>query len=120
MTSQRLINRDGSVELQQAIESICSWYHRSALTNAYLFDFSGIAALANGVWFSRGWTFQELLAPPTSVFCMQDWLFALHSQAKRQRADPAMLAEVQKASGVPVRHPKHFCPGSAGLDRALS
>ncbi|KAI5996938.1 hypothetical protein EDD15DRAFT_384657 [Pisolithus albus] len=58
------LGRD-SVELQQAIESICSWYHRSAMTIAYISDFSDIA-------------------------------------------------------GVPVRHPKHFCPGSVGLDRALS
>ncbi|KIK16056.1 hypothetical protein PISMIDRAFT_58107, partial [Pisolithus microcarpus 441] len=67
------INRDSSAELQEAIESMCSWYHQSSLTIAYLSDVSDTASLANSVRFSRGWTLQELLALPTLVFCMQDW-----------------------------------------------
>ncbi|KAI6033674.1 hypothetical protein BKA83DRAFT_1809458 [Pisolithus microcarpus] len=102
------------------IESMCSRYHRSSSTTAYLSDVSDTAPLANSVWFSRGWTLQELLALPTLVFCMQDWSFVLNFETDNHKADPDMLEEVQKPTGVLVRHLKHFCPGSAGLDRASS
>ncbi|KAI6033687.1 hypothetical protein BKA83DRAFT_4486732 [Pisolithus microcarpus] len=62
------------------------------------------------------WTLQELLALPTLVFCMQDWSLVLNLETNNHKADPLMLEEVQKPTGIPVRHLKHFCPGSAGLD----
>ncbi|KAI5996998.1 hypothetical protein EDD15DRAFT_2412655 [Pisolithus albus] len=42
-----LRRKDSSAELQEAIESMCSWYHRSSLTIAYLSNVSGTASLAN-------------------------------------------------------------------------
>ncbi|KAI6033482.1 hypothetical protein BKA83DRAFT_1794698 [Pisolithus microcarpus] len=105
------IDKDSSAELQEAIGSMFSWYHRSSLTIAYLSDVSDTASLASSVWFKRGWTLQELLAPPTLVFYMQDWSLALNSDANNHKTDPTMLEEVQKATGVAVRHLKHFCPG---------
>ncbi|KAI5985488.1 hypothetical protein EDD15DRAFT_1632612 [Pisolithus albus] len=105
------IDKDSSAELQEAIGSMFSWYHRSSLTIAYLSDVSDTASLASSVWFKRGWTLQELLAPPTLVFYMQDWSLALNSDANNHKTDPTMLEEVQKATGVALRHLKHFCPG---------
>ncbi|KAI5996970.1 hypothetical protein EDD15DRAFT_385717 [Pisolithus albus] len=105
------IDKDSSAELQEAIGSMFSWYHRSSLTIAYLSDVPDTASLASSVWFKRGWTLQELLAPPTLVFYMQDWSVALNSDAVNHKTDPAMLEEVQKATGIAVRHLKHFCPG---------
>lgn len=51
---------------------------------------------------------------------MQDWSLSLISDANNHKADPAMLEEVQKATGAPVRHLKHFSPGRVGLERASS
>ncbi|KIK11588.1 hypothetical protein PISMIDRAFT_690248 [Pisolithus microcarpus 441] len=45
--------REHAVKLQEATESMYT------------------ASLANGVWFSRGWTLQQSLVPPTLVFYMQ-------------------------------------------------
>ncbi|KIK11586.1 hypothetical protein PISMIDRAFT_58083, partial [Pisolithus microcarpus 441] len=67
------IDKDSSAERQEAIGSMFSWYHRSSLTIAYLSDVSDTASLASSAWFKRVWTLQELLAPPTLVFYMQDW-----------------------------------------------
>ncbi|KAI6033513.1 hypothetical protein PISMIDRAFT_329582 [Pisolithus microcarpus 441] len=43
-----------------------------------------------------------------------------HSEAKNHKADPAMLEEAHKVTGVLVWHLKYFCPGSVGLERASS
>ncbi|KAI6033491.1 hypothetical protein BKA83DRAFT_4177747 [Pisolithus microcarpus] len=51
--------REHTVKLQEATESMYT------------------ASLANGVWFSRGWTLQQSLVPPTLVFYMQAWSLAL-------------------------------------------
>ncbi|KAI6033504.1 hypothetical protein BKA83DRAFT_4486595 [Pisolithus microcarpus] len=39
------------------------------------------------------------------------------AEAKRHRADPAMLEEAQKVTGVPVWHLERSRPGSVGLER---
>lgn len=52
------------------------WYQASAVCYAYLLDVqadgSGKDAveqqIKDGVWFTRGWTLQELLAPPNLRF----------------------------------------------------
>ncbi|KIK12630.1 hypothetical protein PISMIDRAFT_56560, partial [Pisolithus microcarpus 441] len=116
----RCIDEDRSAELQEAMGSMFWWYHRSSLTTAYLSNVSDTASLASRVWCKRGWTLQELLASPTLVFYVQDWSLALNSDANNHKTDPAMLEEVQRRPELRCCTSKHFCPGSAGLDRASS
>ncbi|KAI5982109.1 hypothetical protein EDD15DRAFT_179077 [Pisolithus albus] len=40
-----------------------------------------------------------------------------HSEAKNHKADPFMLEEAHKVTGVLVWHLKYVCPGSVGLER---
>lgn len=40
---------------------------------AYLFDISSTARVTDSVWFDRGWTLQELLAPKKVVFFDRNW-----------------------------------------------
>ncbi|KAF2163446.1 hypothetical protein M409DRAFT_68399 [Zasmidium cellare ATCC 36951] len=55
------INKDSSAELQEAINSMYSWYEKAEVCFALLDDAGG--ALSQCRWFTRGWTLQELLAP---------------------------------------------------------
>jgi len=62
------IDKESSAELQEAIGSMFSWYRLSALTMVHLADVSDTGRLTSSVWFKRGWTLQELLAPHTMLF----------------------------------------------------
>ena len=65
------INKESSTELSEAINSMYRWYAEAWVCLAYLHDVSphahplGSAEFADSEWFTRGWTLQELLAPPT-------------------------------------------------------
>jgi hypothetical protein len=75
------IDKSSSSELQEAINSMFQWYQHAIICYAYLFDVQidpnsvllSSQSLHESVWFRRGWTLQELLAPAKMVFYGQDW-----------------------------------------------
>ncbi|KAG1740546.1 heterokaryon incompatibility protein-domain-containing protein [Suillus paluster] len=74
------IDKTNSTELSEAINSMYAWYRDSAVCYVYLHDVDKEAvaadvktALARAVWFDRGWTLQELIAPKTVCFFAKDW-----------------------------------------------
>ncbi|KAI0441738.1 hypothetical protein F4803DRAFT_562814 [Xylaria telfairii] len=76
------------------------WYAGAALCYVYLSDVAYLpnapedevkSSLAVSRWASRGWTLQELLAPPSVVFYSSDW------QVCGTRSNPsAILAEITR------------------------
>ncbi|KAI5996968.1 hypothetical protein EDD15DRAFT_2509050 [Pisolithus albus] len=93
-----------SAELQEAIGSMFSWYHRSSLTIVYLADVACTGLLADSDWFKRGWTLQELLASKTVLFYAHDWSLYVKSNAANHKIDPAFLEELCKATRISERH----------------
>ncbi|KAI9923404.1 hypothetical protein MW887_009361 [Aspergillus wentii] len=84
------IDKRSSAELSEAINSMMSWYEHSEVCYVYLADVppsselvSDLSSFKQSRWFTRGWTLQELLAPPKLVFLAQDWslLFARETVA---------------------------------------
>lgn len=74
------IDKSSSTELSESINSMFRWYQMATVCYAYLGDVDLLpakndqaSALANSVWFERGWTLQELLAPTRLVFYSSDW-----------------------------------------------
>jgi hypothetical protein len=104
------IDKSSSAELQEAINSMFRWYERSKICIAYLSDvkYAGSRhdvdligeAVIKSRWFTRGWTLQELLAPPSLYFHDADWnpLKPLHLLAgpisRRTGIDQRYLAKV--------------------------
>ncbi|KAK1676317.1 heterokaryon incompatibility protein-domain-containing protein, partial [Colletotrichum godetiae] len=75
------IDKASSSELSEAINSMFRWYKEAEICFAYLSDVVHSepgteeceTTLAGSRWFTRGWTLQELLAPPSLDFYAQDW-----------------------------------------------
>ena len=82
------INKTNNTELSEAINSMFRWYHDAARCYVYLADVSVTnrkrkrsggsssppweSAFRASRWFTRGWTLQELLAPASVQFFIQD------------------------------------------------
>lgn len=74
------IDKTSSAELSEAINSMFMWYKHTELCIVYLQDVRGNSdqdawqeQFSRSVWFSRGWTLQELLAPAEVLFVDRDW-----------------------------------------------
>ena len=69
------INKESSAELSEAINSMLNWYKKSAICYIYLSDICKDAEsdISAARWFGRGWTLQELLAPPFIIFSDKEW-----------------------------------------------
>ena len=76
------INKDSSSELSEAINSMFRYYSMAKVCIAYLFDVphaqrSDLQAprspFRESKWHTRGWTLQELIAPPFLIFLSKDW-----------------------------------------------
>ncbi|KAG6329886.1 hypothetical protein ID866_9203 [Astraeus odoratus] len=112
------IDKTNSVELQQAIGSMFLWYQKSGLTIVHLYDVppsSSSDAFTSSVWFRRGWTLQELLAPNTVLFYTKDWTPYMSSKALNHKEDALLLNELESATGIPSKHLIKF---RAGVDDA--
>lgn len=75
------INKASSTELAEAISSMFTWYSKAVVCFAYLSDVhikitssAFDSLLASSVWFERGWTLQELIAPRDMRFYDRDWI----------------------------------------------
>ncbi|KIN08824.1 hypothetical protein OIDMADRAFT_188507, partial [Oidiodendron maius Zn] len=69
------IDKTSSAELSEAINSMFRWYKEAVLCYVYLEDFSLLRdRLKPCKWFTRGWTLQELIAPPVVEFYDTHWV----------------------------------------------
>ncbi|KAI3337100.1 HET-domain-containing protein [Xylariaceae sp. AK1471] len=77
------IDKASSAELSEAINSMYKWYEESAICFAYLSDVRRETSaddaryrwFEQSRWFERGWTLQELIAPPNVQFYDVNWVY---------------------------------------------
>lgn len=72
------IDKRSSAELSEAINSMFEWYRCARICYAYLADVDTLDSehrrqFNSSRWFTRGWTLQELLAPPDVTFYNRTW-----------------------------------------------
>jgi hypothetical protein len=67
------IDRSNSTELSEAINSMFSWYRCATECYAYLADVQSVLDFTTSRWFTRSWTLQELIAPPSVIFYNAMW-----------------------------------------------
>jgi hypothetical protein len=112
------INKNTSVELSTAINSMFRWYQRATKCYVYLSDVSvpnevtdteGFRilweqAFQRSQWFTRGWTLQELLAPASVEF--------FSHEGKRLGSRISLEQEIHEITGIPIealRGHKVYC-----------
>ncbi|KAJ3498013.1 hypothetical protein NLG97_g1446 [Lecanicillium saksenae] len=74
------IDKTSSADLSESINSMFRWYQQAACCYAILSDVEYsddtevlLDNFAKSRWFTRGWTLQELLAPPSVLFFDKNW-----------------------------------------------
>ncbi|KAJ2989305.1 hypothetical protein NUW58_g3539 [Xylaria curta] len=93
-----LIN--GTLSLDLDLDDIAS---KDNIADPTSFPHSALKAfLIKAKWFTRGWTLQELLAPPYLVFVDQGW--------RRIGTRESWADEIEKASRIEARHLTNFSP----------
>lgn len=91
------IDKKSSAELSEAINSMYKWYENAIICLAYLEDAKKSddvdTSFRNSVWFSRGWTLQELLAPQDVDFFDGSWSYIGSKES--------MAATIEEITGIP-------------------
>jgi hypothetical protein len=102
------INKSTSDELSTAINSMFCYYQRASkcyvylsdvqvpdeVTDAQAFRITWEDAFRRSRWFTRGWTLQELLAPPTVEFFSKD--------GKRLGSKISLEQEIHEITQIPI------------------
>ncbi|KAG1787973.1 uncharacterized protein HD556DRAFT_1448301 [Suillus plorans] len=116
------IDKKSNTELQESVNSMFVWYRHSALTIVYLCDVlpsSPPGALSRSVWNKRGWTFQEFLAPKVVIFYRKDWSLYLDDRSPNHKESPAIMKELEDATGIDAQTLVAFRPGMSGAREKL-
>ncbi|PPJ60462.1 hypothetical protein CBER1_11683 [Cercospora berteroae] len=103
------IDKKSSAELSSSINSMFRWYRDAELCLAYLNDVEDADdddGFRQSVWFTRGWTLQELLAPRTVVFLTKQWNVVGNKGASSSRyrgitTGPALESRISRITGIP-------------------
>ncbi|KAI5361761.1 Putative heterokaryon incompatibility [Septoria linicola] len=93
------INQDSEAELSYSINLMFNWYRGSELCLVYLEDIKDKEGYQSSVWFTRGWTLQELLAPRLVVFATKKWQIIGNKGSLFHRCD-SISAGADLARGI--------------------
>lgn len=90
------IDKTSSAELSETINSMFKWYGNAVVCFAFLDDVTadGKKPLSKSLWFTRGWTLQELIAPVEVIFFDGEW--------KKIGDRTGMSREIAEISGIPA------------------
>ncbi|OQO08786.1 hypothetical protein B0A48_05676 [Cryoendolithus antarcticus] len=102
------INKENAAELSESINCMFRWYRGAALCVALMSDVEtgdSLEGFDKSVWFKRGWTLQELLAPRLVVFVSSSWQVVGHKGSARldllKVSGSDLAARIWLAAGIP-------------------
>lgn len=111
------INKDSSTELEEAIRSMFKWYRDAYVCIAYLADSTSVDDLHEDVWFTRGWTLQELLAPWRMKFYVRNWKALTSNLNDKENLE--VMAVLSRATRIPLDDLRHFQPGTRNVHEKM-
>ncbi|KAF8171313.1 hypothetical protein BJ912DRAFT_995726 [Pholiota molesta] len=93
------INKESSSELDESIRSMFKWYRDASICVTYLAQTTALGEMRNDPWFTRGWTLQELLAPPYNKFYDKNWQ-KIVIDLEDDATDDLIRQEIQAATTI--------------------
>lgn len=109
------IDKRSSAELSEAINSMYKWYAQAAICYAYLSDVDSVSEFEDSLWFTRGWTLQELLAPQRVIFFDSAWnTLGLKNKCKHYRDHidncdhTCLVSRLQSRTTIPLTALQNF------------
>jgi len=112
------VDKTNHVVLQESLVAMFTWYHGSSLTIVYLrgvlSQFGKPGDLRQSIWNTRAWTYQEYVASKVVQFYTEDWKPYLGLDMFNHRESPAIVSEMEQATGVSAQKLVTLRPG---LDR---
>lgn len=105
------INKESSSELEEALRSMYRWYSLANICIVHLGQSLTVDDFERDPWFTRGWTLQELLAPPMIRFYGQDWNPICAQVHKHGDKDNEVITRaITRVTGIPEIHVRRFHP----------
>ncbi|KAK4695294.1 hypothetical protein P7C71_g2434, partial [Lecanoromycetidae sp. Uapishka_2] len=98
------IDKRSSREENEAINSMFNWYEEAEVCLTYMVDVGNAKTFVQSVWFTRGWTLQELLAPRKIVFYDQAW--------DEIGTKSSLSEQITAATKISHQHLENFRPAS--------
>ena len=109
------IDKKDNVVLQESLLAVFTWYRGSSLTIVYL---RGVWSqsqqpgdLWRSIWNTRAWTHPEYVAAVIVQFYTEDWEPYLGLDMFNHKEAPAIISEMERASGVSAQESAVLRPG---------
>lgn len=112
------IDKTSSSELGEAIRSMFRWYQNASLCVIHLAQTESTDSMGSDEWFERGWTLQELLAPPVAKFFGADWKPL--TEQDNDKSCELILQHLSAATGCQMHEFRHFTPGPFHVDKRMT
>ncbi|KAH0833401.1 hypothetical protein J3R83DRAFT_12507 [Lanmaoa asiatica] len=112
------IDKSSSSELDEAIRSMFRWYRAAYVCIVHLAETSSLDQFGSDTWFKRGWTLQELLAPPRLKFFSKDW--APLCKSKNDKLDPEITQRIEERTTISESQLRDFQPGPFDIVRRMA
>lgn len=95
------------------------WYRNANICIVHLADSSDSQQMMNDVWFTRGWTLQELLAPLSIKFFGKDWKPLRHTDLPNDKHDDQLMKDISIITSISVEDLQHFSPGPTQIRKKM-
>ena len=94
------IDQTSMAELSEAIHEMYKWYANAYLCIVYLAESTSCADWLADLWFTRGWTLQELLAPKRVKFYDKNWQPFIPSGVIDDRKSDGIIDTLENVTGI--------------------
>ncbi|KAG1720930.1 heterokaryon incompatibility protein-domain-containing protein [Suillus lakei] len=113
------IDKTNSTELDEAIRSMFRWYRNANICIVHLSDSLDVQQMKNDLWFTRGWTLQELLASLSIKFFDKNWQPLCRTGLPNDKHDVQLMNDISTITSIPVEDLQHFSPGLTQIRKKM-